>query len=107
MTELERPPSQDAWAAVRGAIDLHVHVGPDVIPRRVDDIDLAREFQRHRLGGFVIKSHYVPTAGQAATRTRVVPQGRGARARTLQPSVGGPHPPPPAGPPRPRAPPRL
>ena len=89
MTELERPPSQAAWAAIRGAIDLHVHVGPDVIPRRVDDIDLAREFQRHKLGGFVIKSHYVPTAVQAATANRVVPEVRVAGAITLNHSVGG------------------
>src|SRR5262249_52786913 len=89
MTELERPPSQDAWAAVRGAIDLHVHVGPDVIPRRVDDIDLAREFQRHRLDGFVIKSHYVPTAVQAATVNRVVAEVHVAGAITLNHSVGG------------------
>ena len=89
MTELERTPSHAAWAAIRGAIDLHVHVGPDVIPRRVDDIDLAREFQRHRLDGFVIKSHYVPTAVQAATVTRVVPEVRVAGAVTLNHSVGG------------------
>jgi hypothetical protein len=89
MTELERPPSHAAWAAIRGAIDLHVHVGPDVIPRRVDDIDLAREFQRHRLDGFVIKSHYIPTAVQAATVNRVVPDVRVAGAITLNHSVGG------------------
>ena len=83
MTELERPPSDAAWAAIRGAVDLHVHVGPDVIPRRVDDIDLAREFQRHHLGGFVIKSHYIPTAVQAATVTRVVPDVQVAGAITL------------------------
>jgi Family of unknown function (DUF6282) len=89
MTDLERQPSHAAWAAIRGAIDLHVHVGPDVIPRRVDDIDLAREFQRHRLDGFVIKSHYVPTAVQAATVKRVVPEVHVAGAITLNHSVGG------------------
>src|SRR5262252_6274439 len=88
MTELERTPSHAAWAAIRGAIDLHVHVGPDVIPRRVDDIDLAREFQRHHLDGFVIKSHYIPTAVQAATVTRVVPDVQVAGAITLNHSVG-------------------
>src|SRR5215472_12546839 len=89
MTELERPPSHAAWAAIRGAIDLHVHVGPDVIPRRVDDIDLAREFQRHHLDGFVIKSHYIPTAVQVATANRVVPDVQVAGAITLNHSVGG------------------
>jgi hypothetical protein len=89
VTELERSPSSAAWAAIRGAIDLHVHVGPDVIPRRCDDIDLAREFERHGLGGFVIKSHYVPTAVCAATVSRVVPEVHVAGAITLNHSVGG------------------
>ncbi len=86
---LERPPSEAAWEAIRGAIDLHVHAGPDVIPRRVDDIDLAREFQRHNLDGFVLKSHYTPTAERASMASRVVPNVRIAGAITLNHSVGG------------------
>src|SRR5690348_8634580 len=89
MTELERPPSQAAWDAIRGAIDMHVHVGPDVIPRRVDAVDLAREFQRHGLDGFVVKSHYVPTADIASIVNRVVPDVRVSGAITLNLSVGG------------------
>jgi hypothetical protein len=89
MTELDRPPSEAGWAAIRGAIDLHVHVGPDVIPRRVDAIDLAREFHRHRLDGFVVKSHYVPTAERASTLARVVPEVQVTGAITLNHSVGG------------------
>ena len=89
MTELERPPSKAAWAAIRGAIDLHVHVGPDVIPRRLDDVDLAREFQRHGLDGFVIKSHYLPTATQAATARRAVPEVQVIGSITMNHSIGG------------------
>jgi hypothetical protein len=89
MTDLERPSSREAWAAVRGAIDLHVHVGPDVIPRRIDDVDLAREFHRHGLGGFVLKSHYVPTAERAVAVGRVVPGVRVMGAVALNHAVGG------------------
>src|SRR5712691_11760084 len=89
MTELERPSSREAWAAVRGAIDLHVHVGPDVIPRRIDDVDLAREFHRHGLGGFVLKSHYVPTAERAVAVGRAVPGVRVMGAVALNHAVGG------------------
>ena len=89
MTELERAPSKAAWAAIRGAIDMHVHVGPDVIPRRLDDIDLAREFQRHGLDGFVVKSHYVPTAERAAAVRRAVPDVQVIGSLTLNHSVGG------------------
>jgi hypothetical protein len=35
--------SDAAWRALEGAYDLQVHVGPDVIERRIDDIDCARE----------------------------------------------------------------
>ena len=37
--------SDRAWKSLEGAYDLQIHVGPDVIARRVDDIDCAREFR--------------------------------------------------------------
>ena len=36
------PVTDQAWEAIAGAYDLQVHVAPDVIGRRIDDIDLAR-----------------------------------------------------------------
>ena len=89
MTGLPRPPSDEAWAAIRGAVDLHVHVGPDVIARRIDDVDLAREFLERRLGGFVLKSHYVPTAERATAVQRAEPGVRVIGAIALNHSVGG------------------
>ena len=38
------PISDKAWEALQGAYDLQVHVAPDVIARRIDDLDLAKEF---------------------------------------------------------------
>ena len=38
------PVSDSAWRCLQGAYDLQVHVAPDVIERRVDDLDLAKEF---------------------------------------------------------------
>ena len=49
--------SDAAWKALEGAYDLQVHVGPDVIARRIDDFDCAKEFLSRRMKGFVIKSH--------------------------------------------------
>ncbi|HLH70521.1 MAG TPA: DUF6282 family protein [Candidatus Dormibacteraeota bacterium] len=89
MSELNRPPSAEAWAAIQGAIDLHVHVGPDVIRRRIDDVDLAREFRDHGLAGFVLKSHYMPTAERAAAVQRAVPEVRALGAVALNHAVGG------------------
>jgi len=66
-------PSQRARELVRGAYDLHVHSGPDVMPRGIDDIALAQRFREVGLAGYVIKSHYVPTAERAAVIRSAVP----------------------------------
>ena len=55
-------PSSRARALVTGAYDTHVHVAPDVMDRRIDDLDLARRCAEVGLAGFVLKSHYVATA---------------------------------------------
>jgi len=81
--------SDHAWEAVRGGYDLQVHVAPDVIERRTDDVDLARDFLAHGLRGFVLKSHYVPTAERAKVVARAVPGIKSYGAITLNHSVGG------------------
>ena len=78
-----------AWEALQGAYDLQVHVAPDVIERRIDDLDLAKEFLAHGLKGFVLKSHYIPTAERAAVVTKAVPGIEAYGAITLNHSVGG------------------
>jgi hypothetical protein len=78
-----------AWDAIRGGYDLQVHVAPDVIPRRIDDLDLAREFLARGLAGFVLKSHYFPTAERAQVVTKAVPGIRAYGAVALNHSLGG------------------
>lgn len=75
-----------------GAWDLHVHVAPDVMDRRIDDVTLAEQFGEHELGGFVLKSHYTPTAERASIVNRVVPGARALGAITLNAAVGGMNP---------------
>jgi hypothetical protein len=82
-------PSDEAWECLRGAYDLQVHVAPDVIARRIDDLDLAKEFLAMGLGGFVLKSHYFPTAERAQVVTKAVSGIRAFGAITLNHSVGG------------------
>jgi hypothetical protein len=79
----------EAWSSIRGGYDLQVHVAPDVIQRRIDDLDLAREFQEHGLRGFVLKSHYIPTAERAKVVSKAVPGIRAYGAITLNHAVGG------------------
>jgi hypothetical protein len=81
--------SDAAWKALEGAYDLQVHVGPDVIARRIDDIDCAREFLARGLKGFVLKSHYIQTGERAQVVTKAVPGSRVFGAVTLNHSVGG------------------
>jgi Family of unknown function (DUF6282) len=82
-------PSAQAWKVIEGAYDLQVHVSPDVIERRIDDLDLAEEFLAHGLRGFVLKSHYFPTAERAKVVSKAVPGIRAFGAVTLNHSVGG------------------
>jgi hypothetical protein len=81
--------TDQAWEAIRGAYDLQVHVAPDVIGRRIDDLDLAREFLARGLRGFVLKSHYIPTAERAKVVTKAVPGIAAFGAITLNHAVGG------------------
>ncbi len=81
--------TDEAWEAIAGAYDLHVHVAPDVIGRRIDDIGLAEEFLARGLKGFILKSHYVPTAERAKVVTKAVPGIQAFGAITLNHAVGG------------------
>jgi hypothetical protein len=81
--------SDAAWKALEGAYDLQIHVGPDVIPRRIDDIDCAKEFLTRGLRGFVLKSHYIQTGERAQVVTKAVPGIKAYGAVTLNHSVGG------------------
>ena len=78
-----------AWKCLKDGYDLQIHVGPDVIPRRIDDLDCAKEFLAHGLRGFVLKSHYIQTGERAQVVTKAVPGIRAFGAITLNHSVGG------------------
>ena len=82
-------PSSRARELVRGAYDLHVHVEPDLAKRRIDDLGLARRFAELGLAGFVLKSHYAPTAERAAVVRAAVPGVDALGAITLNAGVGG------------------
>jgi uncharacterized protein DUF6282 len=95
--DLTRPmtdpkPSARARELVRGAFDLHIHIAPDVMERRIDDVALARRFEEVGLAGFVLKSHYTSTAERAAVVRGVVPGVRVMGALALNAAVGGMNP---------------
>lgn len=92
VTDDDITPSGRARELVRGAYDIHVHIAPDVMKRRIDDLELARRFLDVGLAGFVVKSHYVPTAERAASARAAVPGADVRGAITLNASVGGMNP---------------
>lgn len=85
-------PSARARELVRGGYDLHIHIAPDVMQRRITDLELAQRFRDVGLAGFALKSHYLPTAERAAVVTAAVPGVRVFGALTLNGSVGGMNP---------------
>jgi Family of unknown function (DUF6282) len=82
-------PSEHARALVRGGFDTHVHIWPDVVERRTDDLSLARRFSELGLAGFVLKSHYTSTAERAAVVRAAVPGVEVLGAIALNRAVGG------------------
>lgn len=82
-------PSKRARDLVQGAYDLHVHVAPDVPPRRIDDRTLARRFTELRLAGFALKSHYTSTAERAQVVSALFRDIEVVGTLTLNRAVGG------------------
>jgi hypothetical protein len=82
-------PSERARALVRGGYDVHVHIAPDVVDRRISDLRLAERFAELGLAGFGLKSHYTSTAERAQVVAEAVPGVTVLGAITLNRSVGG------------------
>ena len=72
-----------------GFVDLHVHAGPDVRPRLLDDLEVARQAAEAGLAGCLLKSHVTITAHRAAIAQKVVPGIRLFGAVALNREVGG------------------
>jgi Family of unknown function (DUF6282) len=76
---------------VEGAVDLYVHSNPDLLPRRTDDLGLARESAEAGVATAVHRHHYCPTA----ERSRIAQDATGFLlhgAVLLNDSVGGMNP---------------
>src|SRR5262249_54611887 len=77
-------------ALLRGAIDIHVHFGPDAhLQRSVDAIDAAQQAAAAGMAAIVLKSHDYPTAPIATLVDRVVDWIRVLGGLTLDKQVGG------------------
>ena len=82
-------PTDRARDLLQGAYDTHMHVAPDVVERKIDDISLARRFEQLGMAGFVLKSHYGSTAERASVVRAAVPGIDVLGAISLNRAVGG------------------
>lgn len=73
----------------KGAYDLHVHTGPDVLPRKLDDLEMTERIQRLGMKGYGIKSHYFCTSARAKLLNMTHPGMNNIGAICLNNSVGG------------------
>jgi hypothetical protein len=74
---------------VEGAIDFHVHSGPDVSSRNLTDIEVAELAARYGMRAIVLKSHVTMTADRAALVNELVPGVEVFGGITLNRAVGG------------------
>jgi hypothetical protein len=59
---------------ITGAYDLHCHSGPDALPRKFDDIDMAKRCIASGMAGFAIKNHYFDTGARAKLVKKLYPE---------------------------------
>jgi hypothetical protein len=55
----------EAREILKGSIDTHIHGGPDVVPRKMDDVELTRDAAAAGMRGLVLKCHVAATEGRA------------------------------------------
>ncbi len=74
---------------LEGTFDTHVHSGPDLLPRKFNDIQLAKLAQERKFGGIVLKSHHAMTADRATLVKEMFPGTNFYGAIALNNPVGG------------------
>jgi hypothetical protein len=56
---------------LEGAIDAHIHSGPDIFPRIMNDVELALSAKQEGMRAILIKSHVTLTADRAEVASQV------------------------------------
>ncbi len=79
----------DPKELIKGAYDLHVHSAPDVLPRKMDDIEMAARIKESGMAGYAMKSHFFCTSERAQILNSVFPDVEFIGTITLNSAVGG------------------
>jgi hypothetical protein len=75
--------------SLEGVVDLHIHAAPDIRPRLMDDIELAREAAAAGMRAVLFKSHHTLTADRATIAEKHVGGVRVFGGLVLNHAVGG------------------
>jgi hypothetical protein len=59
---------------LRGAIDTHIHAAPDIVPRLLNDFELAEAARAAGMAAIVLKSHHMLTADRAQIAQKAFPE---------------------------------
>jgi len=74
---------------LRGAIEMHVHGAPDIVPRKMSDIGLLRATKAAGMAGVMIKCHAMPTTARAILAQEAVGGVQGFGGIVLNKPMGG------------------
>jgi hypothetical protein len=81
--------SGTAAQLLRGAIESHVHSFPDVVDRKLDDLDLVEQARAAGLRALVLKSHVCSTCERAYLLNRLQPDVHVIGGVVLNDTIGG------------------
>ena len=73
---------------IKDAYDLHMHTGPDVVPRKANDYEVAQKAAEYGMRGFVIKAHYSNTGPRAGIMRSLFPALKVIGALALNNAMG-------------------
>ena len=62
---------KEGFELIKGMIDIHIHSGPDIFPRLMDDIQLAEDARDCGMAAILIKNHATTTADRAQMAAKV------------------------------------
>ena len=77
---------------LEGAVDTHVHTAPDLVPRKLDDLEAARQAREVGMAAIVLKNHFFSTALRASVAESQVPGIRVIGSIVLNQTAGGVNP---------------
>lgn len=84
-----RPLTRGHMVDLQGAVDLHFHPYPCLIPRIGDDVDVARDAVAHGFRAIQIKCHHESTVSRAYLTRQLVPELEVFGGIVLNTYVGG------------------